>query len=142
MRRPTAVRRNGETNPVTIILILALTAAGFYGYHVGPVYWDNLEAKEACAQAFNLYWLNGAESAKSTMLFRLNSKVGKHLEVDDDGVERWLPGLGVDPDNVIIEETAGTLTVRVTYDRVVHFKPLKKRKVFHVVAEKVGQKLQ
>lgn len=137
------MRRNGESNPVTYLVIIALAAAGFYAYHVGPVYWDNLEAKEAVGQAFNVYWLEGEKIAKAKLLIRLNEKgVGNHLEVDENGVEHWKPGLGIDPDNVIIEETNGSLAVRVTYDRVIEFKPLKKRKTFHIVAEKVGKKVQ
>jgi hypothetical protein len=135
------VRRNGETNPVTIIVIIAVIAAGFYGYHVAPVYMDNLEAKGAVEQAFNVYWLEGDKNAKDKLLIRLNEKgVGNHLKVDENGVESWPTGLGVDPDNITIEEQDGKLTVRVTYDRVIQFDPLKKRKTFHIVAEKVGKK--
>lgn len=143
MRRARLVRRNGETNPVTYLVIIALAAAGFYAYHVAPVYWDNLEAKEAVGQAFNVYWLDGEKVAKAKLMIRLNEKgTGQHLAVDENGAESWRPGLGVDPDNVIINDDNGKLTVRVTYDRVVEFAPLKKRKTFHIVAEKVGKKAQ
>ena len=32
---------------MTWLVVLALIGAGFYGFHVGPVYMDNLEVKEA-----------------------------------------------------------------------------------------------
>lgn len=143
MRRQRAVRRNGETNPVTILIIIAVAAAGFYGYHVAPVYMDNMEAKGAVEQAFNVYWLEGEKNAKDKLLIRLNEKgVGNHLVVDENGVESWRSGLGIDPDNVVFDESNGKLSVRVTYDRVIQFDPLKKRKTFHIVAEKVGKRAQ
>lgn len=141
MRRARLVRRNGETNPVTYLVLIAVAAGAFYAYHVAPVYWDNLEAKEAVGQAFNVYWLDGEKAARERLLIRLNEKgLGQHLVVDENGAESWKPGLGVDPDNVIIKDENGRLTVRITYDRVIEFAPLKKRKTFHIAAEKVGNK--
>ncbi len=121
--------------------MLAVVAGGFYVFHVGPLYMDNFEVKEAAAQAFNVYWLEGPDSAKKKLLIRLNERgKGEHLAVDDNGVESFKPGFNVDPDNVTIVETSGELRVRVTYERTVIFKPLKKRKVYHLTAEKVGRK--
>lgn len=138
------MRRNGESNPVTWIVVLALIGAGFYGYHVGPVYMDNLEVKEAAAEAFNLYWTNGEKNARDRLVIRLNEKgIGTHLEVDENGVESWKPGLGIDPERVtFVDSPDGTLRVTVNYDRVVIFSPLKKRKIFNVTAEKVGKRLK
>lgn len=138
------MRRNGETNPVTWIVVLALAGAGFYGFHVGPVYMDNLEVKEAAAEAFNVYWNENEDSARAKLVSRLNQKnQSKHLEVDENGVEAWKPGLGIDPERVTFTEGGdGTLTVRVNYDRVVIFSPLKKRKTFNVTAEKVGKRVK
>ncbi|MGV3625539.1 MAG: hypothetical protein ACO1OB_32310 [Archangium sp.] len=137
------MRRNGETNPVTWLVVLALIGAGFYGFHVGPVYMDNLEAKEAASEAFNVYWNDGEDIARKKLVIRLNEKgIGNHLEVDENGVETWKPGLGIDPERVTFVEQGGTLRVTVSYDRVVVFSPLKKRKTFHVTAEKVGKRLK
>lgn len=136
------MRNNGETNPVTY-LVLALVAAGlFYGYHVAPLYYDNLAARDAAGEAFAVYILKGEKVALDNMLIRLNSKSPdtSHYEVDKDGVEQILPGYGLTEDNVTFtfDEASRKLTVRIEYDRIVEFKPLKKRKSYHLVAEKTG----
>ena len=136
------VRKNGESNPATYIIGVLLLAAGFYAFHVGPVYWGNLEAKEAAAEAFNVYQLSGEKMALEGVLRRLNERNEDtvHLEVDEEGNESWKPGYGIDPDNVTMkfDEATRKLSVRIEYDRYVDFKPLKKRKKFHLVAEKIG----
>jgi hypothetical protein len=140
------VRRNGETNPVTVIVVLALAAAGFYIYHVGPLYMDNLDAKEAAAEAFNVFFTDGEEAAKTRLLIRLNAKSPgtHHYEVDDEGVESIVPGFGLGEDNVTFayDEKAKSLKVRIEYDRLVEFSPLKKRKLFHLIAEKSGTQIK
>jgi hypothetical protein len=138
------LRRNGETNPVTWIVVVLLIGAGFYGYHVGPVYMGNMEMKEAAAEAFNVYWSEGEKTALDKLLIRVNSpKTGvTHLEVDEDGVESWKDGFGITSEMVTFTEVGGKLTVRVEYDRYVDFKPLKKRKKFHLIAEKTGTRLK
>jgi hypothetical protein len=141
---PKRVRKNGETNPVTVLLIVALVAVAFYVFHVGPLYWDNLEAKEAAAEAFNIYYTDGEDIARSKLMTRLNirSTNTEHYEVDEDGVENIKPGYGLKDENVVFiyEEDTKKLTVRITYDRIVEFKPFKKRKTYHLVAEKVGKR--
>lgn len=137
------MRRNGESNPVTYIVVVLLVAAAFYVFHVGPVYVDNMEVKEAANEAFNVYWLNGEDAARNKLVGRLNRGVGAHLAVDENGVESWPAGLGIDPERVTFVETDdGQLTVTVNYDRVIEFSPLKKRKTFNVTATKVGKKLK
>jgi hypothetical protein len=136
------VRNNGESNPATYIIGALLLAGGFYVYHVAPVYWGNLEAKEAAAEAWNVYIQKGEETAVTGVLVRLNGKNPDvmHLEVDEEGVESWKPGYGLAPEQVTIklDEATRKLTVRIEYDRYVDFKPLKKRKKFHLIAEKTG----
>jgi hypothetical protein len=136
------VRNNGETNPVTYLVVVALAAAGFYVFHVAPVYMGNLEVKEATAEALNVYALNGEEAARAGLLSRLNIKNQDttHYEVDDEGVESIKPGFGITDEQVTmnLDESTKKLIIRVEYDRIVEFKPLKKRKTFHLVAEKIG----
>jgi hypothetical protein len=141
---PKRVRKNGETNPVTVLLIVALVAISFYVFHVGPLYWDNLEAKEAAAEAFNVFYTDGEDLARTKLLTRLNirSTNTEHYEVDEEGVETIKPGYGLQDENIafIYDEETKQLTVRITYDRIVEFKPFKKRKTYHLVAEKVGKR--
>ena len=140
------VRKNGETNPVTILVILLLAAAGFYIFHVGPLYMDNLEAREAAAEAFNVYFVDGEAIARPRLMIRLNQKTPStsHYEVDEDGVESVKPGFGLKDENVTFsfDETTKRLLVRIEYDRIVEFAPLKKRKVYHLVAEKTGLRVK
>lgn len=137
-----SVRNNGETNPVAYLLVVLVAAAGFYAYHVAPLYWDNLEAKEAAAEAFNVYIVSGEATARSKMMIRLNAKSPNtsHYEVDKDGVESIKPGYGLSDDNIVFtfDESTRKLIVRIEYDRIVEFSPLKKRKSYHLVAEKTG----
>jgi hypothetical protein len=140
------VRRNGETNPVTVVLVLALAGAGFYVYHVAPVYMDNMEAKEAATECFNTYWSDGPEVARNRLLNRLNgAKSGtSHLTTDENGVEVVVPGLGLENEQVtiVLQPETRKLTVRIEYERTIRFAPLKKYKKFHLVAEKVGTQLK
>lgn len=135
------VRNNGETNPGTYVVVVLLAAAGFYLYHVAPVYWDNMDAREAASEALSVYILKGEETARAGLMFRLNNNPNtNHFEVDDEGVESIKPGLGLKPEDVTIDvdEKTKKIVVRIQYDRIVEFSPLKKRKVFHLVAEKIG----
>jgi hypothetical protein len=136
------VRKNGEMNPVAILMIIAAAAGGFYAFHTFPLYWDNLDAKEAATQAFNQYLIDGEKNAKAALMVRLNQKSPdtSHYEVDNEGVETVQPHFGLSEDQVTFdfEEATSTLTVRIEYDRIVEFKPLKTRKTYHLVAEKIG----
>ena len=136
------MRNNGETNPATYLVIALVAAAGFYAFHVAPLYYDNLTVKEATSQAINVYILNGEKAALDKVLVQLNmrSPDTSHYETDEDGVETIKPGFGLTADNVtfVLDEPAKMLTVRVQYDRVVVFAPLKKRKTYHLTAEKTG----
>ncbi len=135
------MRNNGETNPGTYVAVVLIAAVGFYCFHVAPVYWDNLEAKEAASEALSVYILKGEKPARDGLLFRLNNvQTVSHYEVDDEGVESIKPGYGLNEDNVVItaDEKLNKIIVRVEYDRIVEFAPLKKRKQYHLVAEKIG----
>ena len=135
------MRNNGETNPGTYVVVVLLAAAGFYCFHVAPVYWDNLEAKEAASEALSMYILKGDKTAREGIKFRLNGNVSvSHYEVDEEGVESIKPGYGILDENIVIDvdEKTNKIAVRITYDRIVEFSPLKKRKSYHLVAEKIG----
>lgn len=137
------MRKNGETNPGTIIFLVIVTAIGFYGFHVLPVYYGNLEVKEAVGEAFNAYFSSSEKVAQEGLMMRLNRNADvSHLEIDESGAESLKPGYGVSEDNVsfTFDQNTGQLAVRLTYDRIVEFKPLKKRKTYHFVVEKTGTK--
>jgi hypothetical protein len=140
------MKPSGKVNPVSVLALLALGGATYWAILFLPVYYDNLEVKEALDAAFSQARVEGEERAKTWLMRRLNGvtpgqgTLGTHLEVDEDGVERELPGLGVPEENVTFtwDDRESTLTLRVEYDRVVVLKPSDKRKVLHFVAEKKG----
>jgi hypothetical protein len=136
------VRSNGETNPATILLVVALAAAGFYGFHVVPLYLDNLEVREACDQSFNVYVLEGEASARDKLMQRLNGSrgIGWHFAENDEGQEVKQVGLGVKESDVTIDfdSQSKQLLVRVEYQRTIQFKPLKTRKTYRFSAQKSG----
>ncbi len=134
-----------ETNPVTVLVLIALVGAGFYGFHVAPLYLDNMEVKEACDEAFNAYIQQGEGPARHRLMIRLNVKnlvnekvIGWHFAVDDDGVETIKPGLGLTDEQVTFDfdDQTRKLTVAVNYTRTVQFNPLKKRKTYRFSAQK------
>lgn len=138
----------GKTNPVTVLSIIGLVVAGWYAFYMVPLFMDNLEAQEACAQAVNIAAGEGAEAAKAAILHRLNEihggndPAGWHYVVDEEtGVEGVANGLGVLGDNitVTINEQAKTIDVDMQYDRVVQLKPLDKRTTTHFTIHKAGK---
>jgi hypothetical protein len=128
-----------ETNPLTVLLVVAILGGLFYGFHVGPLYLDNLEVKEACSQAINVWTSEGnLENGLGAIRKRLNlAGVGWHFDVDDEGLEVIKPGLGIPDENFELEEddTGTVRTCRVTYTRTVQFSPLKKRKTYPFVVQ-------
>ena len=140
------MRKNGETNPVTILLFIAIAGVAFFAFHVGPLYIDNLEAREAANEGFNNYFLRNEVYARDMLLARLNDRSPNtsHYAIDDNGNEVVRPGYGLTQDNLsfIYNEQSKELTVRIEYDRMVVFSPLKKRKIYHLIAEKKGKRLQ
>ncbi len=141
-----SVRNDGETNPGTVLFFVALAAGAFYLLNVGPMYLDNFEVKEATAEAFNAFFSAGEKPALEGLLSRLNRQNAdvSHFEVGEDGIETVKPGFGLTEENVsfVFDEHSKKLTVRVVYDRIVQFKPLKKRKTYHLVVEKTGAALK
>lgn len=132
----------GAVNPVSVIIILALIGLGWWLYTFLPVYWDNLSVREA-AGAAAIDWLRGEESVKATVMRRLNMAtpegvVGWHFATDEEGNETKVPGLGVAEEDITVnwDEASRTVTIRISYDRVVEMKPLDKRRTVHFEVEK------
>jgi hypothetical protein len=129
-----------RTNPVTVLVLLALVFAGWWAFTFGPLYFDHLEVREAAAQTIAL--IPGAREPKEaaqTPVGRLNTRVGWHYQIDEEtGEERVVPGLGIDFDEgvtVDYDPSTRLAVVRISYDRVVQLKPLERRQRVHFVAE-------
>lgn len=133
------VQTLGKTNPLTVLLFLAVGFGAWWGFLFIPVYVDQMEVKEATRQIVNLIPQAGDPmNAVTPPLFRLNSQVGWHFVVDEEtGIESVKPGLGLTAeDNVTVDvdEQRKLVTVRIEYDRVVQLKPLERRRTLHFVA--------
>jgi hypothetical protein len=139
---------SGKTNPVSVLTVVGLVIAGWWGFHHLPLYFDNLEAQEAAAQAINIAVTETPEAAKANILRRLNfmhggnDPAGWHFQVDEEtGVESVVKGLGVLDDNVNVDVDTDEkkVTVRVEYDRVIELTPLKQRRTIHFSITKTGK---
>lgn len=139
------MKPSGKVNPVSVLLVLALIGAAYWAVIFVPIYLDNLDVREAVDAAFSRYHVDGEERARQFLMDRLNvhtpqGTIGHHFEIDEEGIEQELPGLGVPEENVTMDfvERDSQLTVRVEYDRVVVLKPSQKRRTLHFVVEKSG----
>jgi len=139
------MKPSGKVNPVSVILLLALGGGIYWAVTFVPTYYNNLDVREAVDAAFSRFTVEGEDRAHQYLLSRLNRGtqegiIGHHFEVDEDGVEHEVPGLGVADEDVTFEfdERTSELTVRVEYDRVVVLRPFQKRRTLHFVVEKTG----
>ena len=137
------MRASGKVNPVSVVLLLAMIAGGWWLFTYVPIYWDNLRVKEIAGGSALSYLTGSEEGAVREVIRRANSTrpeevVGWHFEVDDDGLETMLPGLGLTEDNVSVtfDEATRTVTVHISYDRTVELKPFERRAQVHFEVEK------
>ena len=130
---------SGKVNPVSVLLVVALAAAGWYGSYVVPIYYDNLDVREAFEQGLNVAIIEGVDRARVGTVRKLNTMIGTHYAIDEEtGAETIEPGLGIEPEAfaIDIDTPAKLITGHLEYDRVVQLKPLQKRKSFHFVHDK------
>jgi len=137
------VRRTRPTGSVNIIgvLLLAAVVLGIWWLIVlGPAYMDNLDVKQAVAEASNQIRLGKSDESAAQYIIQQTRNVGDHLAEDDFGNVVWMTGLGITPEQISVErdEVNQTLRVRVEYDRRRILKPLDKEKEIHFVVEEVG----
>lgn len=137
------MKPSGKVNPVSVLLLLGLIAGVWAVVTYFPVYWDNLSVREVASGAAITYLSKDEEGVLREVLRRTNTMgaegtIGWHFEEDEDGVEQKKPGLGLTEDNVTVsfDQPTRTLTVHISYDRVVELKPFDKRKLVHFEVEK------
>lgn len=136
------MRPTGKTNPVTVLVILAVIAGGYWVVMFGPLYLDNLEVREAADSAFNVYVVERDETKAIREALNRQTKIGSHFEVsEEDGTEQKLPGLGLTEDDVVLEhdESSGEASVRIEYNRTVILWPTENRRTVHFAVEKKGK---
>jgi hypothetical protein len=99
---------------------------------------DNLDVKEAIAVALNQSGRDD-QALKSVIIDRLQ-RVGSHWAEDEYGNVVQREGLGLTPDDITVErnEVAGTLFIRVDYERVVPLPPSKSTYTLRFSPQKEG----
>jgi hypothetical protein len=133
------MRPYGKVNVVTLLFLAAIVGGGYFAFTHGPVYIDNLEVREAVAAAYNQAPRSTDDQVRAGIRERVR-KMGTHMERDQFGVEREVPGLGLRDDQIVIERNTVTNTVRITveYEREIELKPFKRTKVIRFREEKEG----
>jgi hypothetical protein len=110
------------------LVLLTLVAGGIYlGVMIVPFYVDNLSVKEAVAAAHNQAARTSEDSALRTIILERTSQMGNHWERDEFDRDILVPGLGLTEEQILIERSEVTPSVRiqVDYSRRVRFKPTK-----------------
>jgi hypothetical protein len=115
-------------NLVNTTLFLAVAAVAYLGWLYIPLWLDDLDVREQVSIGFSQLSSGGpsldtsrVQEAVATQL----SRVGTHWEVKD-GAQVEVPGLGVEPGDVVVERAPDGKRGRVSldYDRTVRLKPL------------------
>lgn len=138
------MRSTGKVNLIGLAMILAVCAGAWWVVLFAPVYSDHMDVTDAVGVAVSQYNNRVGEVAVRQALLRACSIIGTHKELDADGEEKIVPGLGVkDEDvNIIVDEKAHKLRITVDYDREVVLTPLKKIRRVHFQAERKGTLIQ
>ena len=123
------------------LVFLTLIGGGIYvGAMVVPFYVDHLAVKEAVAVAHNLAARNNSDAMLRGTIRERTSQMGSHWERDQYDKDVLKPGLGLTDDQIIIERSEVTQSVRieVSYERSFQLKPTKYVHTLHFSAVKEG----
>lgn len=135
------MRPSGRINLVSLALIAAVGAGFYWVFIFSPVYLDNLDVREAIDVAYNLSPRTSDEILRRTILERLNQPtLGSHQEDDGFGNLSVVGGLGIKPEQVIIErdEVRKRILIRVEYEREIQLKPTERVRTIQFDPEKEG----
>ncbi len=123
-----------------LVLLTLLAGVIFAAVMLVPVYVDNFTVKEAVAAAHNKAIQVYDEQMMRNTIIERTSRLGYHWEYDKFGRPTRMPGLGLLPEQIVIERSPVTSSVliRVEYDRTVRFKPTSYTRTLHFRVEKEG----
>lgn len=128
------------------LVFLLLIAGGIYlGVMLVPVYIDNFTVKEAVTVAHNRVAQGADDEAIRNVIMERTSRLGYHWERDRFDQNIRMPGLGLQPEQITIERSMVTPSVKiqVDYERRIRFAPSKYVRTlrFQVVREGIpGQR--
>ena len=128
------------------LVLLLLIAGGIYlGVMLVPVYVDNFTVKEAVTVAHNRIAQGADDESIRNVIMERTSRLGYHWERDRFDQNIRMPGLGLQPEQITIERSMVTpsIKIQVDYERRVRFAPSKYVRTirFRVVREGIpGQR--
>lgn len=131
---------SGKVSLGNLVLLALLAGVIYAAALMVPVYIDNFTVKEAVAAAHNkAIQVYDEQSMRNTILER-TGRLGYHWEYDKFGKPIRMPGLGLTPEQIIIERSQVTpsVLVKVEYDRTVRFKPSSYARTIHFSVVKEG----
>lgn len=123
------------------LVLLSLVAGGIYlGVMFVPFYVDNLDVKEAVAAAHNRAAQTTDDDSLRNTIIERTSHMGTHWERDQFDRDILVPGLGLTRDQILIERSDVTPSVRiqVDYERRVRLKPTNHVHTLHFSVVKEG----
>jgi len=109
-------------------VLLLLIGGGIYlGVMLVPVYIDNFTVKEAVAVAHNRVAQGADDESIRSVILERTSRLGYHWERDRFDQNIRMPGLGLQPEQITIERSFVTpsIKIQVDYERRVRFVPSK-----------------
>lgn len=109
-------------------MLLLLIGGGIYlGVMLVPVYIDNFTVKEAVAVAHNRVAQGADDESIRSVILERTSRLGYHWERDRFDQNIRMPGLGLQPEQITIERSFVTpsIKIQVDYERRVRFVPSK-----------------
>jgi len=107
---------------------LLLIAGGIYlGVMLVPIYVDNFTVKEAVTVAHNRAAQGIDDDSIRNVVMERTSRLGYHWERDRFDRDIRVPGLGLQPEQILIERSTVTpsMKIQVDYERRIRFAPSK-----------------
>ena len=131
---------SGKVSFGGLVLLILLAGVIYAAAMIVPVYVDNWTVKEAVATAHNRAISVYDEEAMRRTVLERTSRLGYHWERDKFDRPVRMPGLGLQPEQVVIErsEVTSSVLVKVEYDRTIRFKPSSYVRTIHFVVKKEG----
>ena len=130
----------GAVSLFTLVLLLGLAVVGYAGWIYVPLFFDNLDMREATSAAFNRMGADASDERVRIFLLSRTKAIGTHWETED-GVRVEKRGLGLTDADLLLERDASdhTARVQVDYQREVRLWPTERFQVFDFHAERAGK---
>jgi hypothetical protein len=110
------------------LVLLLLVGGGIYlGVMLVPLYIDNFTVKEAVTVAHNRVAQGADDDSIRNVIIERTSRLGYHWERDRFDQNIRVPGLGLQPEQITIERSMVTpsIKIQVDYERRIRFVPSK-----------------